>query len=139
MESPLRLGWWGGATAVGSGTDATTGASFVTWSDAANADVVLDAADTSFRFYSVQSFSGSGGCLSSNATGARYPDFCLSGGSRIYFNNQTYTVSRVVAKSGACMTALLTFDGFLAEIRTSTTAVVAVVSGNRRPTLCGSS
>jgi hypothetical protein len=41
VESPLRLGWWGGATAVGSGTDATTGASFVTWSDAANADVVL--------------------------------------------------------------------------------------------------
>lgn len=130
-------GWAGGVgvPAAGSRYDVSVAATFHTWADGANDDVVLDSSDGSWRFYSNPSQAG-GRCLYSDATREGFSNFCLAGGSRIYFGDSTFTVSRVRSKTGACVTALLNAEGFMVNLRTAGGQVASVVKGNRRPVMC---
>ncbi len=134
-----RCGWatGEGARVVGSRNGDGFGQTFDTWSDGANADVVVDAADATFRFESTQGFSGSGSCLYGDATGVRYSNFCrFQGAALVLFGDAVYTISRVRSKTGACVTALLTEDGYAAQVRADSTQVVSVSKGTRRPAVC---
>jgi hypothetical protein len=125
-----------GTRALGTRSDAALGETFITWSEGAGADVVLDATDASYRFaIPVGSFGN--GCLFSDAARRHYSNFCqFSGAPLILFDNAVYTITRVRSKSGACITALLTSDGFTAEIRADSSRVVSVAKGIRRPAVC---
>ncbi len=125
-----------GSTALGTRSDAASGGTFVTWSDGAGSDVVLDATDASYRF-TIPAGSFGSGCLYSDAAGRQYSNFCqFSGAPLVLFGDAVYTITRVRSKTGACVTALLTSDGFTAEIRADSTQVASIAKGNRRPAVC---
>lgn len=121
-----------GGSSGGSSSGGSSGGSsrsFYTWTGNANGEVVLDATDESFRFYTDT------GCIYSDNTRTEYTNFCLSG-ANVYFSGSTYSVSRIRATNGSCIAGLLTSDGYYADIYTSAGRIQYIQKSSKRPVSC---
>jgi hypothetical protein len=120
----------GGTT---SGVDSSGGGasrSFYSWTGSVNDEIVLDATDERFRFYT------NNGCLYSDNTQTEYTNFCIRSGAIVSFSGTTYTITQVRSTTGQCIAGLLTSDGYFADIFTSGNRVETITKSSKRPQAC---
>lgn len=120
----------GSSGGTSGGTSGGSSRGFYTWTGSTNGEVVLDANDERFRFYA------DNGCIYSDNTRTEYTNFCLAGGASVYFSGETYSVSKVRSTSGSCIAALLTSDGYFADVYSGSGRIQYIQRSDWRPSAC---
>lgn len=116
----------------------TSSRSFINWSGNANAQVVKDANDENFAFYSDT------GCLYSYNTKTETVNFCLNNVSdprnaSAQFAGISIQVVSVKSTGGGCIAQLVTKNGKLVDIYTNSAGVQTVLETSTNAVTCGSS
>lgn len=119
----------GGNSNGGSNGGGSVTRNFYTWTGSANGESVLDATNESFRFYD------DNGCIYSDNTRTEYTNFCqrrcIGVIQRCCLQRGAHTLDHWQLHS-----ALLTADGYFADIYTSAGRIQYITKSSQRPVAC---